>query len=594
MIRGWQLVVLHLCLVLPVGNVAAQQKPGGITVTQGNCNVSVLNTGSGSQTVQIPSAVCSDEADPARALRIRYVWLDSTSTSLLLAGNIVGNLAKLVGNKPYVLKTKVYDELSLLLNRFGSYLDDSGPRQISSYLQSSTNSSSGDQSEEHFRKSLGHLKLYNGEETITFPDIDAYLAVQNTNQFAPNYSMSYTNEVASDESPVDLLSTVILWRAVTADDLENYAGNITRLRNLVAKKSLGIAAGILPTGAPRIIASQQRVALENITVSAMRYFARAGWPADFLFLYTSGNVCVPERSGLIYLWPRTLFVQVAVLENVQGKVMPISAVRGSQIDSDRLRFPDDDKDWTPFELTFPIGMLQSNETVVVPLQIELRPSDMLSDPPTEAERLKYWEQIKRYPKPIVLKDEKGRILFKKTLDAFKKPTPAPLLTPYTYGPRVRLSAAVAEGKEIKLRQFDPSQITMQFGSQEGSCPRMLFQETPDGGPTSYGRVLVGASGSDRVQTDIRWHEGPALFLELAEDEPEITHIQSIKTYVVDIAGNERLVDAMTDRFIFPGAPLKIEHPVMQDAKRIRIEVRGYYESLPRLLLNGGIASTEEK
>ena len=104
MIRGWQLVVLHLCLVLPVGNVAAQQKPGGITVTQGNCNVSVLNTGSGSQTVQIPSAVCSDEADPARALRIRYVWLDSTSTWLLLAGNIVGNLAKLVGNKPYVLK----------------------------------------------------------------------------------------------------------------------------------------------------------------------------------------------------------------------------------------------------------------------------------------------------------------------------------------------------------------------------------------------------------------------------------------------------------------------------------------------------------
>ena len=50
----------------------------------------------------------------------------------------------------------------------------------------------------------------------------------------------------------------------------------------------------------------------------------------------------------------------------------------------------------------------------------------------------------------------------------------------------------------------------------------------------------------------------------------ILHIQSIKTYTADINWNERLVIAMTDRFIF----LVPRTPVWRDAKRIVI-VCGY-------------------
>ena len=65
---------------------------------------------------------CTDQVDPSKAIRIRYVWLDAVSASLLLAGKVEGDLARSVGANPYVTKNKVYDELTDLINRFGSNL----------------------------------------------------------------------------------------------------------------------------------------------------------------------------------------------------------------------------------------------------------------------------------------------------------------------------------------------------------------------------------------------------------------------------------------------------------------------------------------
>src|SRR4030088_2100346 len=103
-------------------HAAAAQQPKNITINQGNCNLTVINTGKGDQKVSVEAGICTDQVDPSKAIRIRYVWLDAISASLLLAGKVEGDLARSVGANPYVTRNKVYDELSDLIGRFGSNL----------------------------------------------------------------------------------------------------------------------------------------------------------------------------------------------------------------------------------------------------------------------------------------------------------------------------------------------------------------------------------------------------------------------------------------------------------------------------------------
>jgi hypothetical protein len=182
-----------------------------------------------------------------------------------------------------------------------------------------------------------------------------------------------------------------------------------------------------------------------------------------------------------------------------------------------------------------------------------------------------------------MKDEKGKVVYRKQKDAFKAPT-LPVKVDYTYGPRLRLLSVVSDDKEIKLRPFNPLVVAMHFGFEEGSCPSIYVQAPDAKAPVSYGRILVGASGHDRARTDVLWHDGPAQFVELAEDEPEITRVRSLKVYVIDTQGGEHLAVSRSDVFVMPGLPLRLSSPELLSAARIRIEVEGYYRTLPSLLL----------
>ena len=50
-------------------------------------------------------------------------------------------------------------------------------------------------------------------------------------------------------------------------------------------------------------------------------------------------------------------------------------LKGEKIETDRLRLAEDDKDWSPLTIGFPAGVLKSDESIVVPLQLQLRPSE---------------------------------------------------------------------------------------------------------------------------------------------------------------------------------------------------------------------------
>jgi len=565
-------------------HAAAAQQPKNITINQGNCNLTIINTGKGDQKVSVEAGICTDQVDPSKAIRIRYVWLDAISASLLLAGKVEGDLARSVGANPYVTRNKVYDELSDLINRFGSNLAAPG-------LQGSTvwttvegqkdSASSSSQDFAPFRKRVGSPKIYNAEENTILPETDAYLSIQNTPSFPPNYAMYYNGgTVSADSEPIGMLHWVKLWRPLTRDDLQNYGPDTAKLRALFLQRKFKIEL-------PEPIKPQSAKAWDerqNRTVAAMLHFARAGWPKDYLYALGSVQLCGTDVGVEIDLFPRRLFVQVAILDNVQGKgVLPITALKGEQITTDRLRLAEDDKDWSLLEIGFPSAVLKPDESIVVPLQLQLRPGPNMKIDVSPAESANTLAQILRYPKPLIMKDEKGKVIYRKSKEAFAPPS-FPMNVDYTYGPRVRLSTVVSNGKEIKLRQFNPVVVAMQFGYETGSCPG-IYVQTPDAKtPVSHGRILVGAVGPERARTDIFWHDGPALFIELMEDEPEITRIRSLKVFTQDAQGVERLAEAKKDLFLMPGMPLRIETPELQSAARIRVELEGYYRSLPSLLL----------
>ena len=565
-------------------HAAAAQQPKNITINQGNCNLTIINTGKGDQKVNVETGICTDQVDPSKAIRIRYVWLDAISASLLLAGKVEGDLARSVGANPYVTKNKVYDELSDLINRFGSKLAAAGLQGsiVSTTVEGQQDSaSSSTQDFAQFRKRVGNPKLYNAEEFTILPDVDAYLSIQDTPSFPSNYAMYYDGGTTSNDSdPMGMLHWVKLWRPLTRDELESYGANTAKLRALFLQRKfkIDLPDTILPHNAKTWDERQNR------TVSAMLHFARAGWPQHYLYASGSVQLCGIDVGVEIDLSPRRLFVQVAVLDNVQGKgVLPITALKGEQIATDRLRLAEEDKDWSPVEIGFPSAVLKPDESIVVPLQLQLRPGQNMKIDVSPAESANIRAQILRYPKPLVMKDGKGKVVYRKSKDAFAPPT-FPVNVDYTYGPRVRLAAVISNGKEIKLRQFNPLVVATQFGYETGSCPG-IYVQTPDAKtPVSHGRILIGAVGPERARTDIFWHDGPALFIELMEDEPEITRIRSLKVFTQDAQGVERLTETRKDLFLMPGMPLRIETPELRSAARIRVELEGYYRSLPSLLL----------
>jgi hypothetical protein len=430
----------------------------------------------------------------------------------------------------------------------------------------------------------GKLKLYDLANPVSLPELSAYQAIIGTLDYPGDFSMYYTKDDGSDPGDTDILNGVTLWRYFTADDAKDYSANLVKLRDWVSRERSRLGPKITED----FFSSAEMAPKKNVTPSlppelvAMQYFARAGWPDDFL-VASGGAGCGMGSFGLS-VSPRRLHVQVAVIENGQGKgTLPISALTADEITTDKLRLAGDDTAWTRTRYEFPVPGLSEGETVIVPLQLELRPPEeaILDKDAIEGSKTQYLT-IQKYGKSVLVQREDKQVIYKKRKEAFKDSS-FPNEVAYTYGPRAKLVSAQALGRDIALRQFDPAKVWARFGSEEGSCPS-IYVKSIDGSLQPYGRILAGARGAMKVRTESLMHSGAALAVEIAEDEPEISRLQEIRIFRVDSPDREVLMYQESDRIIVPGLPLRIETPLLHDAENIRIEVRGFYRTFPEMMV----------
>ena len=580
----------HISIVKPAGTgdvpylafKAAFKEAPHLTNREG-CFSSKSIFGNGSNAAQVDQGICPDEVDPQRALRIRYVWLDSTSASLLMAGQISGNLEKSLGSRPYVIENAVTNELKAVIAKFGKSMSNEKILLSSSVEGLRDTASSREESFTPVAKK-GKLKLYDLANPVSLPELSAYQAIIGTLDYPGDFSMYYTKDDGSDPGDTDILNGVTLWRYFTADDAKDYSANLVKLRDWVGRERSRLGPKITED----FFSSAEMAPKKNVTPSlppelvAMQYFARAGWPDDFL-VASGGAGCGMGSFGLS-VSPRRLHVQVAVIENGQGKgTLPISALTADEITTDKLRLAGDDTAWTRTRYEFPVPGLSEGETVIVPLQLELRPPEeaILDKDAIEGSKTQYLT-IQKYGKSVLVQREDKQVIYKKRKEAFKDSS-FPNEVAYTYGPRAKLVSAQALGRDIALRQFDPAKVWARFGSEEGSCPS-IYVKSIDGSLQPYGRILAGARGAMKVRTESLMHSGAALAVEIAEDEPEISRLQEIRIFRVDLPDREVLMYQELDRIIVPGLPLRIETPLLHDAENIRIEVRGFYRTFPEMMV----------
>ena len=56
---------------------------------------------------------------PEKSFLLRYLWLDATTSSFLIAGRFDSGLARLLPANPIVIQNPVFDELKKVVDRFG-------------------------------------------------------------------------------------------------------------------------------------------------------------------------------------------------------------------------------------------------------------------------------------------------------------------------------------------------------------------------------------------------------------------------------------------------------------------------------------------
>ncbi len=370
--------------------------------------------------------------DPDKALRVSYFWLDSNSFSLLHQGYTGGGLDQLFGQRPILINTKPNRAFSILLQEFGSLIDDSS-KFSGDFIQLAVEGSQSQGENESeiaatthgYRHRLGQrYRVFDALDPIFMPELDAALALSYSSSWPEGFKraylssyyynsqlpqMSYDGPLAlSDVQDVidyrdtyndtsfasDVYLNTVLWRKFTRDDLSSYE---QRLREASAAlrpdhtSLLDIPMGALKREdydfVARSLEGQDsysetlRMKLlfsrteRSRSVQAMRHFISSNFPSDFMKVYGAPVHHVGEvLSWSFFALPRRPYVLVAAIENIGGAGalydMPGFVVQNSVDDSLRV---DGTTEFHEEEVVeFPPSRIGSGDIVVVPLKIALR------------------------------------------------------------------------------------------------------------------------------------------------------------------------------------------------------------------------------
>jgi hypothetical protein len=330
------------------------------------------------------------------------------------------------------------------------------------------------------------------------------------------------------------------------------------------------------------------------------YLTRDGMPDDFLFVTGAATECGGGIDFSLHI--RQMIFDIAFVQNISDKPVSIEGLLGSEVPAAGLRSAGSGASGAVGQIALSSGEIRPGETIAVPLAISFIMADSLKEPfRDQAGAAKTFKAIEAAKPGTVfeLKDEGGDtpVVVRKTRESFAPPT-APKPATYAFGPELQLSGLVMDGKQLVFDQASRNFMQLTAGEGYGSCPYLYAWDEGHSAWVRHGKVIHQANNKDKEMTETKTFSGFRSKYRLAEEELEVSYIDSVKLEVelkdgtgMTLRPDFEAMNAQDGRYATIKAGDRIEFsfalpPTIkaEDVKQSTLAVTGYYRRYSDLLM----------
>jgi hypothetical protein len=335
---------------------------------------------------------------------------------------------------------------------------------------------------------------------------------------------------------------------------------------------------------------------------------RSPIPPDFAIRRVSADLCGGTQLFSIEAKSRVPYLEVLTIQNTTRDAVQIGAfelteVAGPTLRSRTMDAADLPKPTIASKKLFPAGLLQPNESLLLPMQLyfgfrrdgeqDQVEQDQVEQDQVEQKRLTNEVEAAAGPRIAIDFDESVKILVDKelALTMLKRAETSPVTKEYVFGPTVALEALEVNGIRYAIRESVPEVYVMKAGMRlpKTSCPIVYTRTNRSSAWMREAPVLVGRHSKELEAEDViplTTFDGSVL---IQEEENEVTWLDSV--YVRVKAGNrwEQLVPkevALRARDghylrLGPGDRIEVNFDWLRETDaEAEMIVTGYYVPIP--------------
>jgi len=575
-------------------------------VAIGSCIVQNQNVGS----IKNQNVFC-ENPDEKNSFRIRYIWFNANSASLLFDNIITDELQQLIGTDPLIIENstkKKIDEIwsifsTKIANEDGYFYSDAGDVFFETIKHGGGSQDSSqtyflNESEEgksHY-KLLKDVRFYAANEHVLWP-MTLDLQTAHGKQSALSDGLKLTYGIDSFENPISLLKEALSegkknfssmayqcslsYGFLKRSEYDSYWNEIENLYKAFtnSEEFKKFATFVEPE-----FSEEQNLRKTPLAFDALEYFGKNNWPDDFAFKYQVYNFNECGQEPAVRILPRELFIKFAVIQSVNG-FYDLKRVSYLEDKSDHLRAGPNFNELNEQEKVVGEIVRKKGQSVLMPIEIQLR-YDMtkfpfrFTRPNLVSGRLHKIIEDSGFQSLQLEEGWSGSVISENSISAFKDPEFSKITPSYSFGPAIQLKTVTVGDQKVDVREAPAVASIMNGEFPEGSCPILYFR-MQDGSEIKYGRILIGANSEDNSKDQEITIPVNATHAIIREEEPEISFIQKID--VIDYFGDK--VTHLENTALAPGQeieiPLKgtVVSKVNLSHDNNRIKISGFYRTL---------------
>ena len=448
---------------------------------------------------RVKNYVCKTEGSAQPEIRVEFDRLSEAAAGSLVQGAPYPDMERAFGNVR-LINNAVTAETKKIFDQFGIKMVSD--HYCYSFQVSTAKGGEGHETSGACGEQRTFWSLSRG--SIDMPVVSDLKRYQTSDRWPEGYNFVYSD----CSSKLDPIGCTTIWRGARSSDAANYLSDMNAYDRL-----LGLDY--------ELTSEMEEIYGQNLKYFGLvNYLAGDNWPDDFVVISGQFEGCTEINFTLD---PRALILDVAFIENVSNNAVSIDGLLGSETGSAQLRKAVAGTGSPSGEIAVEAGQLQPGETIAVPLAITFIAEGFGDQAESEKVFKRIWAT-----KPGTVFQSTGSV--RKVREGFSPPKIFKPAT-YAFGPELRLSGLVIDGKRIVFDQASRNFMQLASFAEEGSCPYLYSWDDDQTTWVHHGKVIHEANGKDKEMTETRTFRGFRSKFRLAEEELEVSYIDHVKLEV---------------------------------------------------------------